>query len=170
MRILRMSLLCGLLLSAGSHVATADLFSIHADLPLYFSPADPRWEADSVSGLLLGFSLPGLPGLGLEQYRVKLRSPAGERWEESISMLDASFTLPVPFVNVVLGVGVGRARLEQQKKTLLEDVNLLQGMFSVGWPFGGFFDAHMGVYALRGDQKNYALGGQMITLGLRAGF
>lgn len=168
----------GLILFAGA--AQADVFSVSADVPIAYSFSEGG-SADEVSGYKLGVSLPFLVGFGVEEYTATLKSN-GVKSERNFSFIDLFFNLPVPLVNIALGYGFGTASVDQTPATTgltYEDADVNQYFLSVGYPFAGVFDVHLGYHVVSGSgdvkQDNTKIGetkldGNMVSLGVKVGF
>jgi len=101
--------------------AQAEFFSVAVDAPVAFSFDDASTVKD-VSGAKFSVSFPFLIGLAYEKYDVTQTksgiNPVTNKQDDNvdfvstISMLDIFFTLPIPFVNIVLGLGGGKAKFD----------------------------------------------------------
>ncbi|MFZ9009539.1 MAG: hypothetical protein ACO4CF_08410, partial [bacterium] len=88
--------------------AKADLLSVHADIPLSFSPTQEGADTpDSISGARVGLSLFILPlGIAYESYEVSYSSDSVDS-KDTYQIASVFVNLPVPVINIALGVGAG---------------------------------------------------------------
>ena len=85
--------------------AFAELFSISAGAPFSHSFADTKvFESDGVSGFFIAGKLPIMVGVGIESYKTKLKNSTTTL---ATSMYDIFYQLPIPIVNLTLGLGTG---------------------------------------------------------------
>ncbi|MEE8434332.1 MAG: hypothetical protein V3S64_06040 [bacterium] len=152
------------------------LFSIAADVPVSYSFSNADLGDESASGLLTKVTLPFGLGFGFESYEVTGKYTATTNFEFDVAMIDIFYGLPVPVLNVQVGVGVGIAKFELVgTSTNFDDPMLTQLFLSVGYPFAGIFDVHFGYYRIRGEAEasgisTISLNSNMFTLGARIGF
>ncbi|MBC8257520.1 MAG: hypothetical protein H8E38_00740 [SAR324 cluster bacterium] len=99
-------------------------------------------ETDGVSGVFMHVSLPILVGLGIESYKTKIKSTSTVELETS--MYDIFYMLPIPVINLTVGLGAGSTEL---KCSICSDAydkgKATQWYASVGVPFLPFFDMHL---------------------------
>ena len=170
-----------------SSPAQADFFSVAVDSPVAFSFDDASTVKD-VSGAKFSVSFPFLVGLAYEKYDVTqtqsglnlLSQPVTEDFVSTISMVDIFFTLPIPFVNIVLGLGSGTAKFEGPNSQFYKNADLTQYFVSVGIPFAAILDIHVGYHVISGEAEstsltnpavvNKKMDGNMTSIGLKLGF
>lgn len=190
------SIITALILAVGfmgaAGVASADFFSISADLPVSFS-FDEDDNTESVSGYKIGVILPffGL-GLGVESYKVKGESDPDlndESIDVDFNFIDVFIDLPVPVINLVLGFGVGSTTIDPDSFSVgsfdveFDGGSATQFFASLGIPVLGIFDVHVGYHKInaKGDfivksggstisDESINLDGTMISIGARIGF
>lgn len=155
------------------------LFSIAADIPVSYSFSNSDLSDESASGLLTKVTLPFGIGFGLETYEVTGNfQSTTTNFEFDVAMIDIFYGLPVPVLNVQVGFGLGVAKFETKTgvtTTEYDDPFLWQVFVSVGYPFAGIFDVHVGFYRIRGEAEasglaKVSLDSNMFTLGARIGF
>ena len=160
-------------------VSAQILFSIAADIPVSYSFGNSDLGDESASGLLTKVTLPFGIGFGFESYEVTgTYQSTTTKFEFDVAMIDIFYGLPVPALNVQVGVGLGTGKFETvagSNTTEYEDPMLWQLFLSVGYPFAGIFDVHLGYYRIRGEAKasglsTISLKSNMFTLGARIGF
>ena len=172
----------------GSPPAQADIFSVAADVPVNYA-FDDGSRVKEVEGTKISVSFPFLIGLGYEEYDVTqtlsgidpVTGVQGSgNFISTISMLDIFFTLPVPVVNIVLGLGAGTAKFTGPNSQFLKSADLSQYYVSVGIPFAAILDIHLGYHVLSGKAEslsqsnpavaNKVMDGNMTSIGLKIGF
>ena len=153
------------------------LFSLAADIPVSYTFGASDLGDESASGLLTKVTLPLGFGFGFESYEVTGKyTPTSSNFEFDVAMIDIFIGLPVPVLNVQVGFGVGIAKFELVGTSFNFDDPMLTQLFaSVGYPFAGIFDVHLGYYRIRGEAKasgvsTISLNSNMFTLGARIGF
>lgn len=159
------------------------LLSVSADLPLQYTFNDKDLGgAKSVSGIKLGLSLPFLLGLGYESYEVKDTDKVSSTdIKGAVNMFDLYVDLPIPIINVALGVGVGTAKttVPASSSVTVSDATLTQYWASIGLPLFLIADIHVGYHVIsgKGDVKSggskvdtLKYDGNMISLGVKVGF
>ena len=115
----------------------AELFSVSAGVPFSHSFADTKFaESDGVSGLFLAAKLPIMVGVGIESYKTKIK---GKTQILATSMYDIFYQLPIPIVNLTLGLGMGSTELQCVGCTIYDKGSATQWYTSVGIPFLPFF-------------------------------
>jgi hypothetical protein len=185
------ALAAGMALLLAQGVARADVFSITADVPLQLSlKLDKTTVGNSVAGYKVGVSLPFLVGFGYEAYNAALdKKDFGAKADLDFRIFDVFLNLPVPVVNIALGLGAGTATFNPDKFDLgggvtfkTDSAAVTQYFVSLGIPIATLFDVHLGYHVLNGkfDTKT-TVGGvtakdssdlkaSMISLGAKVGF
>ena len=70
-------------------------------------------KSDGVSGYFLGVQLPFALGLGLDSYKTNLKvSPGESELKLATSMYNLYYQLPVPVINLIIGIGTGKHTME----------------------------------------------------------
>ncbi len=160
--------------------AFAELFSVSAGVPFSHSFANTEVESDGVSGFFLAAKLPIMVGVGIESYKTKIK---GTTQKLATSMYDIFYQLPIPIVNLTLGLGMGSTELQCVGcSTTFDKGTATQWYTSVGIPFLPFFDVHLSLRrvsskiktnaASEGTPKGteYDLGGTVAGIGIAFGF
>lgn len=158
----------------------AELFSVSAGVPFSHSFADTKvYESDGVSGFFLAAKLPIMVGVGVESYKTKIK---GTTQKLATSMYDIFYQLPIPIVNLTLGLGMGSTELQCGSCSTFDKGNATQWYTSVGIPILPFFDAHLSLRrvsskiktnAASGDTPKgteYDVGGTVAGIGIAFGF
>jgi hypothetical protein len=159
--------------------AFAELFSVSAGVPFSHSFANTKIESDGVSGFFLAAKLPIMVGVGIESYQTKIK---GKTQKLATSMYDIFYQLPIPIVNLTLGLGMGSTELQCGSCSTFDKGSATQWYTSVGIPILPFFDAHLSLRrvstkiktnaASEGTPKGteYDLGGTVAGIGIAFGF
>ena len=72
-----------------------------------------QFESEGVSGYFLGVQLPFSVGLGLDSYKTNLKVDPGEaELKLATSMYNLYYQLPVPVINLIIGIGTGKHTME----------------------------------------------------------
>jgi len=157
----------------------AELFSVSAGVPFSHSFANTKVESDGVSGFFLAAKLPIMVGVGIESYQTKIK---GTTQKLATSMYDIFYQLPIPIVNLTLGLGTGSTELQCVGCTIYDKGSAFQWYTSVGIPFLPFFDVHLSLRrvsskiktnaASEGTPKGteYNVGGTVAGIGVAFGF
>ena len=133
------------------------LFSFSAGVPISqsFTGKDSsggKIESDGVSGIFLHASLPILVGLGVEYYKTKLKG--GGSVELATTMYDIFYLLPIPIINLTLGLGAGTTERQCTGCPATYDKGKpTQWYASIGVPFFPFFDMHLSYRSLSSKMK-----------------
>ena len=72
-----------------------------------------NYKSEGVSGYFLGVQLPFSVGLGLDSYKTNLKVDPGEgEMKLATSMYNLYYQLPVPVINLIIGIGTGKHTME----------------------------------------------------------
>ena len=166
--------------------AKADLLSVHADIPLSFSPTQEGADTpDSISGARVGLSLFILPlGIAYESYEVSYSSDSVDS-KDTYQIASVFVNLPVPVINIALGVGAGMVTVEGElsdgTKLTADDSAATSFFATLGYPILPLFDVHVGYQVINANKvevKNPSGGfeyerdpsGTVWTAGIKIGF
>ena len=160
--------------------AFAELFSVSAGVPFSHSFNDTKVaESDGVGGLFLAAKLPILVGVGIEMYDTKLKDSTTKL---RTAMYDIFYQLPIPIVNLTIGLGMGSTELQCVGCKIYDKGTATQWYTSVGIPFLPFFDVHLSLRRVSSKIKSnaasgstpkgteYDLGGTVAGIGIAFGF
>jgi len=137
--------------------AFAELFSVSAGTPISHTFADTEVaESDGVRGLFLAAKLPIMVGVGVEMYHTKLKDSTTEL---RTAMYDIFYQLPIPIVNLTLGLGLGSTELRCDNCSIYDKGTATQWYTSVGIPILPFFDAHLSLRSVSAKIKSNAVSG-----------
>ena len=134
--------LAATLLIIGSQ-AKAEFFSISAGIPILHSFSDSKNKSDGVSGFFLHGKLPILIGAGYESYKTKIKSDDSQV-ELGTTMYDVFYLLPIPIINLTVGLGAGQTELICNSCSSSYDRGTAKQWYaSLGYPFLGIMDVHL---------------------------
>jgi len=149
-------------------------------VPLSHSYADTKVaESDGVGGFFLAAKLPIMVGVGIESYKTKLKDSTRIL---ATSMYDIFYQLPIPIVNLTLGLGMGSTELQCGSCSTYDKGSATQWYTSVGIPIFPFFDVHLSLRRVSSKIKTnaasgvrpkgteYDLGGTVAGIGIAFGF
>ena len=137
--------------------AKADLLSVHADIPLSFSPTQEGADTpDSISGARVGLSFFILPlGIAYESYEVSYSSDSVDS-KDTYQIASVFVNLPVPVINIALGVGAGmvtgEGELSNGTKLTADDSAATSFFATLGYPILPLFDVHVGYQVINANK------------------
>ena len=156
------------------------LFTLSAGVPFSHSFNDTNVaESDGTSGVFLAAKLPILVGVGIEMYDTKLKDSTKKL---RTAMYDIFYQLPIPIVNLTLGLGMGSTELKCESCSIYDKGTATQWYTSVGIPFLPFFDVHLSLRRVSSKIKTnaasgetpkgteYDVGGTVAGIGIAFGF
>ena len=109
-------------------------------------------ESDGVSGVFMHASLPILVGLGVENYTTKIKGTSPV--DLATTMYDIFYMLPIPIINLTIGLGAGSTELLCTTCSAVYDKGKpTQWYASIGVPFFPFFDMHLSYRSLSSKMK-----------------
>ena len=141
--------------------------------------------ADGASGYFLGVQLPFGLGLGMDSHKTKFKDSTVK---VATSMYNLYYQLPVPVVNLILGLGTGNSNFdcadafEGRGNTVLscdaafDKGSATQWYTSVGFPIIPFFDIHLSYRSITSknikdpDGTKYDVSGTITGIGLAFNF
>ena len=156
------------------------LFNLSVGVPLSHSFSDSNVaESDGVSGYFIQVGVPLLPGLGMDSYETKLKCAGCDKEAKiSTSMYNLYYQLPIPIVNLTLGIGAGKTQ-QLWGGVALDDGAATQFYANVGIPILPLFDIHLSyrsisskIESTSGSDKGteYDYGGSVMGLGIGFNF
>jgi hypothetical protein len=161
-------------------ISQADTFSVGIELPLSytFRAADDgaNLKADGFPvGLAVFVQLPLFSGgLGVESYDIKIDQPGDHRIVTN--MIDAFYRLPLPVVNLSLGLGIGQAEVKGDNAAYYEPTTSTQYFLRLGIPVNTWAELtasyHRVDSRIKVKDRAYRLeaGGTMGAIGMNIGF
>ena len=131
----------------------AELFSVSAGVPFSHSFADTKVaESDGVGGVFLAAKLPIMVGVGIESYKTKLKNSTTIL---ATSMYDIFYQLPIPVINLIIGLGFGNQALECDGcADAFDKGSATQWYTSIGMPLIPLFDIHLSYRSITSKNIN----------------
>ena len=128
-------------------------------------------KSDGVSGAFIQVGVPMLPGIGMDSYKTKLKDQ-----DEIVATMiyNLYYLLPIPIINLTLGVGVGSTEVQCGNCTAKGSAS--QWYASFGMPIIPLFDLHLSYRSVSSKIKNksgsdeHDLGGNVMGLGIGFNF
>ena len=130
-------------------------------------------ESDGVSGFFIQIGVPMLPGIGMDSYKTKLKDNT-PTVEVATMIYNLYYLLPIPVINLTLGVGVGST--EMQCSSCAASGSASQWYASFGMPIIPLFDLHLSYRSVSSKIKNksgsteHDFGGNVMGLGIGFNF
>ena len=147
----------------------AELFSLSVGIPLSHTITGKTTESDGVSGSFVHAKLPLIPvGLGIESYKTKVKDSAPLKI--ATMMFDIFYLLPVPIINLTLGIGAGNVNIVGGGSNY-EKGSATQWYTSIGIPILPLFDIHISYRSITAKNTKYSgtkldLSGNVTGVGL----
>ena len=156
------------------------LLNFSVGVPLSHSFADTKVaESEGVSGYFIQIGVPMLPGLGMDSYETKLKCEGCDEVPKiSTTMYNLYYLLPIPIVNLTIGVGTGKIQY-YWGSVAGDDAAATQWYTSFGIPIIPLFDLHLSyrsisskIESTSGDDKGKKddVGGNVMGLGIGFNF
>ena len=100
-------------------------------------------KSDGVSGAFIQVGVPILPGIGIDSYKTKLKDQT-PTIEVATMIYNLYYLLPIPIINLTLGVGVGSTELQCSTCSADYDKGTANQWYaSFGMPIIPLFDLHL---------------------------
>ena len=135
-------------------------------------------KSDGVSGAFIQVGVPILPGIGMDNYKTKIKS--SDPLELETVIYNLYYLLPIPIINLTVGVGTGSTELQCSSCAALFDKgSASQWYASFGMPIIPLFDLHLSyrsvsskikVKAAYGGVEAADLSGNVMGLGIGFNF
>ena len=129
-------------------------------------------KSDGVSGAFIQVGVPILPGIGIDSYKTKLKDQ--DELEVATMIYNLYYLLPIPIINLTLGVGVGSTELQCGDCTAKGSAS--QWYASFGMPIIPLFDLHLSYRSVSSKIKNksgsmeHDVSGNVMGLGIGFNF
>ena len=156
-------------------------FSISLGMPMGHTITDKTIHTagyDAPSGFLIGVQLPIAMGLGIDSYKTKLKET--DDYKLGTDMYNIFYQLPIPVINLIIGLGFGNQALECS--TCADDFDkgsATQWYTSIGMPLIPLFDIHLSYRSITsknvylkggGTSTQQDLGGTITGVGIAFNF
>ena len=186
------ALVAGVLLLWSLNSAKADTISASVGIPLSHqfsgkystSGTESSITSGSPSGVFLGITLPFLMGFGVESYETPIKmigSTSYSNTKVSTTMADLLFNLPIPVINISLGLGTGTTKINSTSSELGTDWKTgspTQFLASVGYNILPLIDLHLSyrivsshtITRISSSSTKADLGGSVTGIGVKIGF
>ena len=136
-------------------------------------------ESDGVSGYFVQIGVPMLPGLGMDSHKAQIKCPlCDDPVYVSTTMYNLYYLLPIPIINLTIGLGTGKSKFESGGGTG-DDGTATQFYTSIGMPIIPLFDLHLSyrsisskIESTSGSDKGQKsdVGGNIMGLGIGFNF
>ena len=131
-------------------------------------------KSDGVSGAFIQVGVPILPGIGMDSYKTKLKDKT-PTVELATMIYNLYYLLPIPIINLTLGVGVGSTELQCSTCAAFDKGSASQWYASFGMPIIPLFDLHLSYRSVSSKIKiisggEHDLSGNVMGLGIGFNF
>ena len=120
------------------------LLSVSVGMPMGHTITDKTIHLagyDAPSGYLIGVQLPFAVGLGMDSYKTKLKESEAKLGTD---MYNIFYQLPIPVINLIIGLGTGNQALECDGcADVFDKGSATQWYTSIGMPLIPLFDIHL---------------------------
>jgi hypothetical protein len=157
--------------------ASAEFFSVSLGVPVSHSFSDPDVvESDGMpSGVFAAAKLPILVGLGYENYNTPIKSDGDLKL--NTTMYDLFYLLPIPIINLTIGVGAGTTEFDCATCSQVYDSGTATQVYaSLGLPLFVVMDFHVSYRSVNSKIKTksgsdeYDISGNVAGVGISIGF
>ena len=133
-------------------------------------------KTDGVSGMFIQVGVPIFPGVGMDSYKTKIKDTT---MELATMIYNLYYLLPIPIINLTLGVGAGSTELQcSDCSSVYDKGSASQWYASFGMPIIPLFDLHLSYRSVSSKIKVKAayggaesdFGGNVMGLGIGFNF
>ena len=131
-------------------------------------------KSEGVSGTFIQVGVPMLPGIGMDSYKTKIESD--DPFELETMIYNLYYLLPIPIINLTLGVGTGSTTFKCSGcDAYFDKGSASQWYASFGMPIIPLFDLHLSYRAVSSKIKiisggEHDLSGNVMGLGIGFNF
>ena len=131
-------------------------------------------KSEGVSGTFIQVGEPMLPGIGMDSYKTKIESD--DPFELETMIYNLYYLLPIPIINLTLGVGVGSTEMQcSWCAASMDKGSASQWYASFGMPIIPLFDLHLSYRSVSSKIKiksgpEHDLSGNIMGLGIGFNF
>ena len=130
-------------------------FSLSVGMPMDHTISDDTIHLagyDTPSGYFLGVQLPFAVGLGMDSYKTKLKESEAKLGTD---MYNIFYQLPIPVINLIIGLGTGNQALECDGcADAFDKGSATQWYTSIGFPILPLFDIHLSYRSITSKNIN----------------
>jgi len=132
-------------------------------------------KSEGVSGTFIQVGVPMLPGIGMDSYKTKIESD--DPFELETMIYNLYYLLPIPIINLTLGVGTGSTTFKCSGcDAYFDKGSASQWYASFGMPIIPLFDLHLSYRSVSSKIKTksgsieHDLSGNIMGLGIGFNF
>ena len=131
-------------------------------------------KSEGVSGTFIQVGVPMLPGIGMDSYKTKIESD--DPFELETMIYNLYYLLPIPIINLTLGVGTGSTTFKcSDCDAYFDKGSASQWYASFGMPIIPLFDLHLSYRSVSSKIKiksgpEHDLSGNIMGLGIGVNF
>ena len=132
-------------------------------------------KSEGVSGAFIQVGVPMLPGIGMDSYKTKIESD--DPFELETMIYNLYYLLPIPIINLTLGVGTGSTTFKCSGcDAYFDKGSASQWYASFGMPIIPLFDLHLSYRSVSSKIKTksgsieHDLSGNIMGLGIGFNF
>ena len=132
-------------------------------------------KSEGVSGTFIQVGVPMLPGIGMDSYKTKIESD--DPFELETMIYNLYYLLPIPIINLTLGVGTGSTTFKcSDCDAYFDKGSASQWYASFGMPIIPLFDLHLSYRSVSSKIKSktgsaeHDFGGNVMGLGIGFNF
>ncbi|SVD64703.1 uncharacterized protein METZ01_LOCUS417557 [marine metagenome] len=132
-------------------------------------------KSEGVSGTFIQVGVPMLPGIGMDSYKTKIESD--DPFELETMIYNLYYLLPIPIINLTLGVGTGSTTFKcSDCDAYFDKGSASQWYASFGMPIIPLFDLHLSYRSVSSKIKTksgsieHDLSGNIMGLGIGFNF
>jgi len=131
-------------------------------------------KSEGVSGTFIQVGVPMLPGIGMDSYKTKIESD--DPFELETMIYNLYYLLPIPIINLTLGVGTGSTTFKCSGcDAYFDKGSASQWYASFGMPIIPLFDLHLSYRSVSSKIKiksggEHDLSGNIMGLGIGFNF
>jgi len=156
-------------------------FSLSVGMPIGHTITDDTIHTpgyDTPSGYFLGVQLPFAVGLGMDSYKTKLKETTDPEIKLGTDIYNIFYQLPIPVINLVIGLGGGNQALEcTYCDNTYDKGSVTQWYTSIGFPILPLFDIHLSYRSitsknikLKSNGTKYDFSGNVTGVGIAFNF
>ena len=133
-------------------------------------------KSEGTSGMFIQVGVPILPGIGIDNYKTGVKSETTDV-ELDTTIYNLYYLLPIPVINLTLGVGAGSTELKCDVcSSVFDKGSATQWYASFGFPIIPLFDLHLSYRSvsskmgIKGSSNEHDFSGNVMGLGIGFNF